>query len=83
MKTAASLTLVWLIGVGMGIPLGARYEYDVPLTEPTKSQAKTELAVCMATMVRAGEVLDSVDAWIREQRAQPVGYSVAWNEVGR
>lgn len=82
MKALLTYAVVLLIGIGLGVPLGARYEYDAPLPEPTESQTRTELVVCMATMVRATEALDTVEALIRAQGMRPIGASVTWNVDG-
>lgn len=75
--TIGAFLAVWLIGLGMGVPLGARYEYDEPLPEPTESQLKVELGYCMATTLLAQAALDSVETWVEESRTQPIAWFMA------
>lgn len=72
--TPAYYALVWLIGLGMGIGLDPE---PGPLPVPSESQTREELAVCMATMVRASEALDSVETWILAQQMTPVSFDWA------
>lgn len=81
MTRVASVALVWLIGMGMGVHVGAVRERERPLPPVSPSQARAELALCMASVQRASEALDSVGMWIHEQGMLPITGAVM-AEVG-